>query len=148
MFKRFPVVVAVALALVSSLVLAADAPETIEFDVIEGKRKVSFNHTKHSAEYKKAGGAEIVCKDCHHTLKSDNGEGEEVKKCTECHMKVGEEPKVFNDKPAPVLAVEKKPGKIDKKSVLFHKNCVEGCHKAMKAEGKKITACKTCHPKK
>ena len=74
-------------------------------------------------------------------------DGEKVKPCSECHVKMGEAPKTIGGKTAIALAAEKSPGKIDNKKVLFHINCKDGCHKEMKAEGKKITACKTCHPK-
>ena len=146
--RKIALALASAVLLVSALVVAADIPgdkATITIDQIEGKKgAVKFEHSKHVTEYKKAGGAKIECKDCHHTIKSDS---DPVKPCTECHVKVGEAEKEIDGKKAQALGKEKKPGKIDNKSVIYHVNCKDGCHKEMKAEGKKITSCKVCHPK-
>lgn len=146
--RKLSLALAATVLLVSGLVVAADIPgdkATISIDLIEGKKgAVKFEHAKHVAEYKKAGGAAITCKDCHHTLKSD---ADPIKPCSECHVKMGTAEKEIDGKKAMALATEKSAGKIDQKSIIFHQNCTEGCHKAMKAEGKKITACKTCHAK-
>ncbi len=148
-FGRAALLLAAGVILASGLVLAADIPAgkaTLTLDLIAGKKgAVKFEHTKHALEYKKTGGAKITCKDCHHTLKADDGGSEKIAPCTECHAKVGEAAKTIDGKAAPVLGVDKGGGVIDQKSILMHKNCVDGCHKEMKAEGKKITACKTCH---
>lgn len=151
--EKMSVAIGAAVILISGLVLAAEIPaskDTITLNLIEGKKgPVEFPHKKHVTEFKKKGGAAIVCKDCHHTLKSDK---EMPKPCQECHVKVGEAEKTIDGKKAPPLAVAKSDGKIEQKSVIFHKTCLDGCHKEMKDEvkkkdGKNITACKTCHNK-
>jgi hypothetical protein len=146
--RKLALILGGALLLVSGLVVAADIPgdkAEISIDLIEGKKSATpFPHAKHATEFKKKGGAKIECKDCHHTLASDR---EKPKACSECHVKVGEAEKEIGGKKAPALAKEKSPGKIDQKSVIFHINCKDGCHKEMKAEGKKITSCTVCHPK-
>lgn len=145
--KKTPALLAsMAVLLAAAFVFAGGVPkgkEVLKIDLIEGKKgTVEFPHAKHVAEFKKVGGAEIVCKDCHHTATSDK----DVKKCSDCHMKVGETPKKIDDKEAPLLAAMKS-DTVDPKSVIFHKTCKDGCHKEMKAEGKKITSCKVCHKK-
>jgi len=122
---------------------------TIKIDALDGKKgAVEFAHTKHADEYKKQGDAKITCKDCHHTLKGDEPAGDEkVALCVSCHVKEGEAQKEHDGKKASFLGT-KKGDKFDKKTVLLHANCVEGCHKAVKKEsGKKITSCKVCHKK-
>ena len=134
--------VLMAAALVSAAVPAGK--ETLKIDAIAGKKgAVEFQHAKHDVEYKKKGGAKIECKDCHHTATDEAN----VKPCGECHAKAGEAAKKIDGKDAPVLATMKSADKADTKSVLFHKTCKDGCHKEMKAEGKKITSCKICHKK-
>lgn len=137
-----------AITFVAGLAIAASVPagkETIKIDDIKGdKGVVEFNHAKHTTDYKKAGAKAIACKDCHHTLKADDGAGEKVEACTTCH--VLDTPKDVGGKKAPVLATMKD-GKADLKSIVFHPQCKDGCHKEMKAEGKNITACNTCHKK-
>lgn len=132
--------------LAAGLVLAKDPPNTLKIDHIPGdKGAVQFDHAKHAKEYKKAGGKSIVCKDCHHTLKADApAAGEEVAPCNSCH--VLDTPKQVGGKTAPVLATMKG-GKAELKSILTHTTCKDGCHKAMKAEGKSLTACTVCHKK-
>lgn len=127
---------------------AASVPagkETIKLDVIPGdKGAVEFPHAKHMT-FKGPGDKAITCKDCHHTLKGDApAAGETVAACTSCH--VLDTPKTVGGKPAPVLATMKG-GKAELKSVLFHTSCKDGCHKEMKAAGKNITGCNTCHKK-
>ena len=138
------------LVLGSALVLLASAvwagvpkgKEELKIDLIEGdKGVVAFPHAKHNTDYKKAGGAAIVCKDCHHTSTDEK----EVKACSGCHVKEGEAQKEHDGKKAPFLAT-KKGDKIDRKTVIFHARCLDNCHKAVQKEsGKKITGCKTCH---
>ncbi len=147
--NKLAVAVAAAGVLISGLVVAADIPgdkAVISMDQVAGKKgAVEFQHTRHATEFKKVGGVAIECTECHHTLASNS---ETPKPCGECHAPLGAAEKMIDGKAAPVMAVEKKPGKIDQKSILYHMNCVDGCHKAVKkAEGKKITACKVCPPK-
>lgn len=106
---------------------------------------VTFAHAKHATEFKKADGSAISCKDCHHTMKTPDGAGGEVvQACTECHVKEGA-PKTIDGKVAPAVATITA-GKAEMKSVIFHKTCLD-CHKAMKAAGKNIAVCGTCHKK-
>jgi hypothetical protein len=142
--KKLLVALVGGVMLFGSAVVFAGVPkgkEVLNLTLIDGKKKepVVFNHAKHNTEYKKKGGAAIECKDCHHTATSDK----DVKKCTDCHVKVGETPKKIDGKDAAALADEK----FSTKSIIFHTKCKDGCHKDMKDEGKKITACKTCHAK-
>jgi hypothetical protein len=134
---------AVGLLTVSALVVAgvpADKAE-IKIDQIEGKKgAVAFPHKKHAEEYKKADGKEIACSDCHHTSKAD---GSDVAACSSCHVKEGAAQKEHGGKKAPFVATTKD-GKVDQKSIVFHKTCID-CHKSMKAAGKSIHSCKTCH---
>jgi len=121
--------------------------EVIAINLIGGdKSPVTFQHAKHVAEHKGVGGKAIVCKDCHHTLKTDTGEGETVATCSTCHVKDGEAQKTIDGKPVALLATMKA-GKPEINSIIFHKKCKDGCHKDLKAEGKAITGCKTCHTK-
>jgi hypothetical protein len=145
MKKTLAVLASMAVLTTAALVFAGvpKGKETLKIDLIAGKKgAVEFPHAKHAAEFKKAGGAAIECKDCHHTAKSEK----DAKSCSECHVKPGEAAKKIDGKEAPVIATMKG-DKADTKSVIFHKTCKDGCHKEMKAEGKKITACKTCHKK-
>ena len=140
---------ALAIVLVSALVLAADIPADkaeMSINIIGGKQgPAKFPHAKHAKEFKKDGAA-ITCKECHHTLKAADGGAEKVEGCPACHVKEGEAQKEFEGKKASFLATMKG-DKPDMKSVVFHKKCVDGCHKAVKVEGKNLTACKTCHAK-
>ncbi|MBI5508568.1 MAG: cytochrome c3 family protein [Deltaproteobacteria bacterium] len=139
-----PSVVVVALA--SALAFAADVPadkQEITINLLGGKQgPVKFPHAKHSKEFKKNGEA-ITCKSCHHTLKADTDKPEA---CHTCHVKPGETEKEFDGKKAIPMAVMKG-DKADMKTVIFHKTCLDGCHKVAKVEGKNLTACKTCHAK-
>ena len=136
--KKILVALVGGVLLFGSAVVLAGVPagkEDLKLANIDGKKKdaVAFPHAKHVTEFKKKGGAAIECKDCHHTAKDEAS----VKSCGSCHPAVGEAPK---DK-APALA----DAKFSTKSVIFHTTCKDGCHKEMKAEGKKITSCKVCH---
>lgn len=122
----------VGLFITSGMLTAADCPESI---VIDGKGykkdvkgPVNFSHNKHSEEYK------VACTDCHHEYKDGENmwkEGDQVKKCGECH-----DPK-------------KNDGNVKKLMTAFHKNCKD-CHKtAAKEEGKEAPykKCDGCHQK-
>lgn len=117
---------------------------TITLDHVKGKKgAVKFNHAKHADEYK-VGGKAITCKECHHTLAAATADAKSVKACGACHVDEGKPQVNHGGKAARFMAV-KKGDKYDVKSVIFHDNC-NGCHKKAKADGKKIAACKTCHP--
>ena len=120
--------------------------KTLTIDDLEGKKgAVTFAHGKHATDYRVDGKA-ISCKTCHHTLAADApAAGVKVKACTACHVKEGQAKKSHAGKEAPFLATGG--AKIDKKSILYHQNCVDGCHKKAKSsEGKKLKSCKVCHP--
>ena len=130
-----------AVLMFGSAVVLAGVPagkEELKLTHLDGKKKeaVVFGHAKHDTEFKKKGGAAIECKDCHHAAKAEA----DIKACSSCHPAAGSEPK---DK-APAMA----DAKFGTKSVIFHATCKDGCHKEMKAEGKKLTSCKVCHTKK
>ena len=62
-----------------------------------------------------------------------------------CHVKEGAPRVTHGGKEARVLATHKPTGRVDQRSVVFHTQCRDGCHKPLKAEGKRIHTCKTCH---
>jgi hypothetical protein len=123
----------------------------VQIDHIPGKKgAVVFMHEEHAARRHRPDGAKIVCKDCHHTLAGNEpAAGQDVKPCRACHVPPGQTANTIGDKVAPLLAVEKNPGKIDTKSILMHKTCVDGCHKPLSKThpNKKIATCRNCHPK-
>jgi hypothetical protein len=101
-----------------------EAKEVINIEYPEHHTKdryqaVQFAHKKHADAYKD-------CKTCHHTWK----EGENVKKCVECHKKETKDSAI----------------KLEK---AFHNNC-RNCHRNLKKAGKATgpTICTKCHPKK
>jgi hypothetical protein len=97
-------------------VITIDNPGLHTKDRYQG---VQFPHKKHADAYKD-------CKTCHHTWK----EGENVKKCGECHKKETKDSAVNLEK-------------------AFHNNC-RNCHRDLKKAGKPTgpTLCTKCHPKK
>jgi hypothetical protein len=127
----FIVLICVGLFITSGIIIAADLPETI---VIDGKSykkdikgPVNFNHAKHNNELK------IGCQDCHHEY--ENGvntwkEGDQVKKCAECHDPLKNE------------------GNKKKLMLAYHKNC-QNCHKEKAKEGSEAPTkkCEGCHQK-
>lgn len=127
---------------VAALVIAGvpDDKKEIKIDRIPGKKGVVvFPHAKHAGA-KGPGGVVITCKACHHREKEDNPAPETIrgKHCASCHVKPGEQKKKDGDDEAPELWT----GSGMKN--LFHTTCRD-CHKKMKAEGKNISACSTCH---
>ncbi len=114
---------------------ALQVPVVKKYEVKMGK--VSFPHAKHFLD------AGYSCGTCHHEKKSEvNG------KMVPTPMSV--------EKVKALYAAGKSPfqcktchGDLKKSQYkkLFHKNCLS-CHKAMKAEGKKVpTKCRDCHVK-
>ncbi len=140
-----------AFASTSALLWAAVPADkaTLQIDHLPGKKgAVGFQHAKHATEHKKQGGKPILCNDCHHTDKAADPDPKTVKACTACHVPEGQAQKELEGKKAPVLAL-KVAGKDEYKmpTILLHKTC-QACHQKMKAEGKNIGACTTCHPNK
>ena len=113
----------------SGILIAADTPDEI---IIEGKgykkdkkEPVKFSHGKHIKDIG------IACVECHHEYKDGNNvwtEGNEVKKCEECHNP------------------DKSEGNVKKLMVVFHKNC-QTCHKEKKDQGLEAPdkKCENCH---
>ena len=104
------------------------------------KSPVMFSHKKHSNDYK------VTCGDCHHDDKgkplANLKEGDNVKKCFECHSKPGE----LKGKKAKGLSKEEK--RMYHANAV-HENCL-GCHRTHNKENKTKAAptkCTDCHPK-
>ena len=136
-------------AVMTSLVLAAilyagtTVPDSFEMKTKEYSEHtynlVPFSHKKHAVEYK------ATCGDCHHDDKgkplANLKEGDDVKRCIECHKKPGRTPKgsKLKGKEAREYHAE-----------AMHDNCKE-CHKTFnkgvkdKAD-KAPTSCNDCHP--
>ncbi|RLB07807.1 MAG: cytochrome C [Deltaproteobacteria bacterium] len=119
-------VVAVVFLAGGLLSIALAGPEMVKIENKYTKRlkkPVTFTHKKHAVTYK------IACTECHHEWKKQ--ERKQPQKCAACHK-------------------EKKEGKKLGLKRAYHKNC-QGCHKALKAQGKKTgptTKCSGCHPRK
>ncbi len=123
--------------------IAAGLPDVVSIHTPYKMKKgqVKFSHKKHVEEHK------IACGECHHDdqgkPRNDLKEGDEVKKCFDCHNKPGE------------LKGKKAKGKSKKEKLAYHanalhKNCI-GCHKAYNKKNKTKAApkkCTGCHPKK
>jgi hypothetical protein len=101
----------------------------------EGKKPAQFTHKKHQDAFK--------CEECHHGMAADGKkipyvDGQEIKKCGDCHNT-----SVLAGKMKDKLALDTLKG-------AGHGNCVE-CHKAKKDDpafkDKKIDKCEICHPK-
>ena len=133
---------AASLVLVAGISAGTKAPDEMQInDAFEHKKGiVTFTHTKHISDHK------IACGECHHDDKgkarTDLKEGDEVKKCFECHNKPGE-----------VKGKEAK-GMSDKEKLAYignamHENCL-GCHRKHNKDNDTKAAptkCTDCHPK-
>lgn len=115
---------------------ATDAAGPADITMVGKKKSANFPHKMHQDA--------ISCAECHHSMADGKQvafvEGQEVKKCADCHNK-------------DVLA-GKKMGKLKLDTIkgAGHGNCL-ACHKAMEKKdaalkAKKLSKCKTCHPKK
>jgi hypothetical protein len=121
-------VVAFLAATMLSTVIAGEQKDSFSIDYLgDSKPDVVLDHKKHIEEFK------IKCKDCHHTLKTDE---ETPKACKECH-KPTEDTDVDGKK-----AVAAKYNEKGTKNI-FHDRC-KACHKEKE---KGPTKCKGCHPK-
>ena len=135
------VVAAFMLFAASFAVLAADskAPETVVIKAglwpTPTKSPVTFEHQKHSQEYK------IACTTCHHKYENKVNvwkEGDAVAKCETCHTE------------ATIQGEKKLPPDQQKLNLklAFHENC-QGCHQKLKKDkpdSKAPTTCTGCHP--
>ncbi len=146
-FWTWLLAVATGTLLISGVVFAIDVPkdkQEIKIEHLKGKKgAVTFPHHKHATEFKNAKGEPLTCKTCHHTEKAEPKSAKEVKGCPECHMQEGQPQKEFNGKKAPYMAT-KSGDDWDKKSVIFHKVCLD-CHKKLATAEKPIDKCKNCH---
>lgn len=114
---------------------------------------VIFQHRKHQEEYREKNQElfNSTCGECHHDEENKAliklKEGDEVKKCIECHKKAD----YIDGKEAKGLSKEKK---REYQANAMHDNCKE-CHKKYntrkglksKDKGYAPSTCKTCHPK-
>jgi cytochrome c553 len=115
------------------------------------KGVVDFTHGKHQKDYAKeyADLYKNGCGECHHDKDnkplSNLKEGDDVKKCIECHKIAAEAPKGKKAK----KKLSKKEKIKDYHAEALHANC-KGCHKKFnkKYKPKKApTTCAKCHPK-
>jgi hypothetical protein len=155
------IVVGCAALFVAAGIYAKTAPEVIKLEDPAYKEHkkgvVEFSHGKHQKEYAKEYSDlyKNGCGECHHD--KDNKpltnlkEGDEVKKCIECHKKPGEVPKDLKKKwrEQKVKKAEQKKMELEYHAEALHDNC-RGCHKEVtkKYKPKKApTTCAKCHPK-
>lgn len=122
------------------------------------KGVVHFEHKKHHDDYAKKYPDLYPngCGDCHHDAEnkplSNLKEGDDVKKCIECHKIPDEMPaklkKEMRDKKASKEDIKKK--ELEYQAEAMHENCTV-CHreynKNFKPQKKAPTTCTTCHPK-
>ena len=135
------VVVSMVMALFGGIIYAGTAaPDVIKMEEPSYKHKkgiVEFSHKNHSTDYK------LACGECHHDDKNkplELKEGDDVKKCIECHNKPGEKPKGKKLSDAEELKYH---------AEALHENC-KGCHKKYDKEHDTKdapTTCSKCHPK-
>ena len=130
------------LLVVAGISAATKAPDQIEMKSAYEHKKaiVTFHHAKHTTDYK------INCGECHH---DDKGkaltglkEGDDVKKCFDCHNKPGE----LKGKKAKDLSEKER---LAYHANAIHENCL-GCHRKYNKENKTkaaVTKCTDCHSK-
>jgi hypothetical protein len=149
------VVVALATLFVAAGIYAKAAPDVIELaDPAYKEHKkgvVKFEHKKHWDTYAKdfPDLYKNGCGECHHDDKgkplANLKDGDDVKKCIECHKIPGEAPKGKKAK----KKLSKKEKIKEYHAEALHANC-KGCHKDFnkKYKPKKApTTCSKCHPK-
>ena len=135
------VTLAVSLVAVAGIYAGTEVKDEFEMNSPYKHKKslTLFTHKKHIEEHK------IVCGECHHNDKNEPlelKEGDDVKKCFECHKKPGE----LKGKKAKGLTKEEK---REYHANAVHENCV-GCHRKHNKEKKTKdapTKCTACHPK-
>lgn len=136
------IALATSLFLVAAISAGTKVADEIQIESpFEHKKSiVTFTHAKHQNDHK------IACGECHHDDKgkarTDLKEGDEVKKCFECHKKPGE----IKGKEAKGLSKKEKLAYIGN---AMHDNCT-GCHRKYNKDNntkKAPTKCTDCHPK-
>ena len=159
---KISAIVGIAILFVVAGIYAKAVPEVIKLeDPAYKKHKkgvVEFSHGKHQKEYAKQYPEfyKNGCGDCHHDENNKPlvglKEGDDVKRCIECHKIPGEVPKDLKKKwkKDKVKKAEKKKMKLEYHAEAYHENC-RVCHKMFnkKYKPKKApTTCTKCHPKK
>jgi hypothetical protein len=155
-------VVGIAVLFFVAGIYAKTVPDMIKLEdpAYEKHKKgvVEFSHGKHQKDYAEAYPELYTkgCGECHHNDKneplSDLKEGDEVKKCIECHKIASEVPKDLKKewKAKKISKEEKKKLELEYHAEALHENC-RVCHKNFnkKYKPKKApTTCTKCHPKK
>jgi hypothetical protein len=150
---------ALLLATASALVLAIGAPwpargaaevpigkEVLVLERIPGKTgKVRFTHAEHIRRYRRPDGAPIRCRDCHHTLATDDPPVPlPPMRCSGCHAALGEPAREIDGRRARPMAALKPDGAVDHKTILFHDYCRD-CHRKVPGGARKLATCKVCH---
>jgi hypothetical protein len=135
----------------SSVARAAQVPagkEVMVLSHIPGKLgPVRFTHADHASRYRRPDGTPIRCRDCHHTLATEEPvEPFPDMRCTLCHSPLGQPEREYGGKAARTLATLKPDGAIDLRTVLFHDQC-RGCHLKIPAGALNLATCKVCHPR-
>ena len=150
------IVVVVALSVPAGIYAGTKVSDVIKFDnkAYRGHKEsiVIFSHRKHQQEYreKRSFLFDSPCGECHHDDKNkplvNLKEGDNVKRCIECHKK----PQYITPKEAKKLSKEKK---REYHANALHDNCKD-CHKKFNKKFNKTSktgapaSCNTCHPKK
>jgi hypothetical protein len=155
-------IVGVAFLFVVAGIHAKAVPEVIELNDPAYKEHkkgvVHFEHGKHQKEYaeKYPDFYKRGCGECHHDENNkplvDLKEGDDVKKCIECHKIPDEMPaklkKEMKANKASAADIKKK--ELEYHAEALHENC-RVCHKAfnkkVKPKKKAPTTCAKCHPK-
>jgi hypothetical protein len=155
-------VVGIAVLFFVAGIYAKSAPDVIKLEdpayKEHKKGAVEFAHGKHQKEYAKAYPDlyENGCGECHHdeNNKPLTGlkDGDDVKRCIECHKIPGEVPKDVKKewRAKKISKEEQKKKELEYHAEALHENC-RGCHKDFnkKYKPKKApTTCTKCHPKK
>lgn len=154
-YLQVTVVVALATLFIAAGIYAKAAPDVIPLqDPAYKEHKkgvVQFEHKKHWDTYAKDY-PELYkngCGECHHDKDGKPltklKDGDDVKKCIECHKEPSEAPKGKKAK----KKLSKKEKIKEYHAEALHENC-KGCHKTFnkKYKPKKApTTCTKCHPK-
>jgi hypothetical protein len=147
----FAITVFAVLFAAAALHAGTKAPDVIKMqdDYEHTKGIVEFSHAKHHTDYK-AG-----CGECHHDANNkpltNLKDGDDVKKCIECHKKPGEVPKDIKKewREKKIKRAEQKKLELEYHAEALHENCRE-CHKEYNKKNKTKaapTTCTKCHPK-
>ena len=154
-YLKVSVVVALATLFIAAGIFAKAAPDIIPLqDPAYKEHKkgvVKFEHKKHWDDYSKEYPEfyKNGCGECHHDKDgkplTELKDGDDVKKCIECHKEPAEAPKGKKAK----KKLTKKEKIKEFHAEALHANC-RGCHKKFnkKYKPKKApTTCAKCHPK-